>query len=393
MPVTERDRTPDLKRRSDPKAWAYGGAAIAADTTNSAIAATDSSIVGAKATDDATTVDVIAGVDATATAGNSAVITAVTSTSESTVDSVSGAADSASDSTDSTTSAPGFVASGADSVAPDSAAGFLPLPVPPAYPLQLVPAKHRAQVSNPYNGARRSVLARAYAPRPTPVPHLLNSYLRPNAVYIGEQQLSSSKYHIKVEFKTIDLANSLVTGFLQINGLTDDNPVITTCFRGEIINNPVHTHRGPRTPLARRFSFRTENPLWGSYFENDLDHWRKLTGSYDLNDAQLKAKLARIQDGTEASNLIYMRWKEEFLLPDSRVKQIANASFEGFYYIVLNIDGGANTTPHAHASSFSSNIIPGSISGLYYHKTNDKFQSLSLRYVNSQNYSNTFEFA
>lgn len=274
------------------------------------------------------------------------------------------------------------------------------LPSPPSqpqyeqdtFPIQLLASKHRAVVNNPYKGTTRSVSYRPFTYKPLPIPHLINSYLRPNAIYIGEQQLSSSKYHIKVEFKTVDLQNSLVTGFLQINGLTDDNPVITTCFRGEIINNPINTYKCYKSSLVKRYSFKTENKQWGSYFENDLDHWRKLTGSYDLNDAQLKKKLSNIQNGKEASNMIYMRWKEEFLLPDSRIKQIANASFEGFYYIVLNIDGDASGDTN-HYGSFNSNIIPGSISGLYYHKTNDKFQSLSLRYVKSQNYSNTFEFA
>ena len=28
-----------------------------------------------------------------------------------------------------------------------------------------------------------------------------------------------------------------------------------------------------------------------------------------------------------------MRWKEQFLVPDHRVKHIAGASFAGFYYI------------------------------------------------------------
>jgi len=30
---------------------------------------------------------------------------------------------------------------------------------------------------------------------------------------------------------------------------------------------------------------------------------------------------------------VFMRWKEQFLVPDHRVKHIAGASFAGFYYI------------------------------------------------------------
>lgn len=227
------------------------------------------------------------------------------------------------------------------------------------------------------------------------IPSLINTYLRPNATFLGEQQSGISKYHIKVEFKTIDLANSLVTGFLQILGLTEEHPEITTCFKGEIINNPLnrydwgnHSVNKYNKDAVKKYLFLTENYRWGLYLENDLEHWKKLTGSYDMSESQLKQKLARIQLGIDDPQFVYMRWKEEFLLPDSRVKQISGASFEGFYYIVLNIGGGSS-----EEDLFSSNVVPGLISGLYYHTISDKFQSLSLRYMHDQGTSNVFEFA
>ena len=48
-----------------------------------------------------------------------------------------------------------------------------------------------------------------------------------------------------------------------------------------------------------------------------------------------------------------MRWKEKFLVPDYRVKEISGASFEGFYYICFN-------------------QIDGAISGIYYHSKSDQ---------------------
>lgn len=48
-----------------------------------------------------------------------------------------------------------------------------------------------------------------------------------------------------------------------------------------------------------------------------------------------------------------MRWKEKFLVPDHRVKEISGASFEGFYYICFN-------------------QIAGAISGIYYHSKSDQ---------------------
>ncbi|PVH16522.1 uncharacterized protein CXQ87_004816 [Candidozyma duobushaemuli] len=165
------------------------------------------------------------------------------------------------------------------------------------------------------------------------VPRLQNQYLRPNAKFVGEQQSGAYRYDIKVELKSVDLVSSI----------------------------------------------------------NDIDHWRTLTrASSSMSEEHLLSKLRSIHAGDSDNQYIYMRWKEEFLLPDSRIKQLKNASFEGFYYVVLNIGGGASNNS---GDCFSSRIIPGTISGLYYHTQNDKFQSLSLRYVEDRESSYTFDFA
>ncbi|KAK6461398.1 vacuolar import/degradation protein Vid24, partial [Scheffersomyces coipomensis] len=233
-------------------------------------------------------------------------------------------------------------------------------------------------------------------------------YLRPNAQFIGEQQSGKSRFHIKVEFKTVDLLNSTVTGFLQISGLTEDHSEIITCFKGEIINNPLNKYHWrnnhPKSnihpdQIIRKYSFITENKQWGSYMKNDFEHWKKLINLNDLDDDLLMKRLIKIQNGEEDNQYIYMRWKEEFLLPDSRIKQISGASFDGFYYIVLNI--GSNELFEIDANDNSSNstsntyncMIPGSISGLYYHKTSEKFQSLSLRHIDDHGASGSFQFS
>ncbi|CAH6723537.1 vacuolar import and degradation protein 24 [[Candida] jaroonii] len=225
-------------------------------------------------------------------------------------------------------------------------------------------------------------------------PNYSNIYLRPDCKFQGLQQSGKAKYSIKVEFKTVDLRNSLVVGFLQINGLTDQYPVITTCFKGEIINNPI-LKTNPED-LVKRYSFITENKHWESNFKNDLDHWKKLTNNYNLTDNEFLKKLYHMNktdkvnvnefDDDESmidvnDGLIYMRWKEEFLLPDARIKQIKGASFEGFYYIVLNV--GNPNKPQ---------LPIGSINGLYYHKSSEKFQSLSLNVIENNGNTPIFEF-
>ena len=72
-----------------------------------------------------------------------------------------------------------------------------------------------------------------------------------------------------------------------------------------------------------------------------------------------------------------MRWKEKFLVPDHRVREIAGASFEGFYYICFN-------------------QVAGAINGIYYHsssqQSNNKFQQLELKWVNDHGCFGAMEF-
>lgn len=249
--------------------------------------------------------------------------------------------------------------------------------------------KSRYTYSNPYS---EFFVGGPAFPYKEQIPLLNNTYLRPNAKFVGEQHSGCSRYEIKVEIKAVDLLSSVVTGFFQISGLTDEHPLITTCFKGEIINNPLHRMDwGNSAVQPKRYSFITEETNWSSFPKNDLEHWKKLTGCPShYSEQDLRERLARIQSGAQDSLYIYMRWKEEFLLPDSRVKLLAGASFEGFYYVVLNIGSGPLDL---HSELFSSLIIPGTMSGLYFYTQSEKFQSLSLRYVEDRGVSHSYEFA
>lgn len=281
-------------------------------------------------------------------------------------------------------------------------------------PLRLTPAEHRASapVDKPHGPphpemrrrlrrlvhgcryhypdayAEHFLCSRAQSER---VPRLQSMYLRPGAKFIGEQQSGAARYDIKVELKTVDLVSSVVTGFFQISGLTEEHPLITTCFKGEIINNPLSKlqwgNSGRDAVHVKKYSFITEEDNWALFPKNDMEHWKKLTGQLShTSEHALALRLLQIQHGADDNQYIYMRWKEEFLLPDLRVKLLKGASFEGFYYIVLNIGGGARS------STFTSDIIPGTISGLYFHTQSEKFQLLLLRYVEERGSANTFEF-
>lgn len=59
---------------------------------------------------------------------------------------------------------------------------------------------------------------------------------------------------------------------------------------------------------------------------------------------------------------VFMRWKEQFLVPDHTIKDISGASFAGFYYICFQKSAA-------------------SIEGYYYHRSSEWYQSLNLTHV------------
>lgn len=102
---------------------------------------------------------------------------------------------------------------------------------------------------------------------------------------------------------------------------------MTTFFGGEIIS--------PRYPFLTR--------KWDADEDVDRKHWAKFgaferlfannfnSDSFDyrvLNPGSTKDGLE-----TSSSEHVFMRWKEHFLVPDHSVRDIAGASFAGFYYI------------------------------------------------------------
>lgn len=175
------------------------------------------------------------------------------------------------------------------------------------------------------------------------------SYLRPGATFVGSQQSGRSTYEVVVELKEVDLAKSELSGYLKIQGLTEDYPEIITFFKAEIV--------GPN------YSFYTSHDSWGSSKKNDIQHWSRFSSWRSLNfDLDNDLQNNKIYKEALNQEYIYMRWKETFLVPDAKVTTIRGASFAGFYYICFN-------------------QLTGSITGLYFHKSSERFQQLELSHV------------
>lgn len=123
-----------------------------------------------------------------------------------------------------------------------------------------------------------------------------STYLRSGTVFQGMQQSGRSTYQVKVKFHYVDLHTSFLCGFLRIQGLSVDNPSLTTYFEAEII--------GPH------YSFQTGKPEWGATERTDLDHWTK----FPVLKATRQGKTMR--NGWDKAykrplnkEFVFMRWK------------------------------------------------------------------------------------
>jgi Vacuolar import and degradation protein len=172
-----------------------------------------------------------------------------------------------------------------------------------------------------------------------------SSLLQTGSRYIGTQQSDRQIYNVEVTILTVDMDQCMTSGYLQICGLTPDHPTLTTFFTGEIIGGP-----------DQKFSFRTKNPEWGATDKTDMTHWARFPAWRSLS-SQAKQNLSFVHPSDHSpwwqQESIFMRWKENFLVPDYKLRSIQGASFEGFYYICLN-------------------QIEGKISGIYFHSKSEK---------------------
>jgi len=180
--------------------------------------------------------------------------------------------------------------------------------------------------------------------------------LFPTSRFTGIQKSERSSYPVTVEIKHVDFERSYMAGYLTITGLTKEYHVLTTFFEAEII--------------GKKHSFLTRK--WDADENKDIEHWGKFEGfspyCKEFNSDGFKADFSN-------SDFLFMRWKESFLVPDHRVKNIEGASYDGFYYICYQK---------------SKDII----TGYYYHHshhTADMYQSLELHHVPQRSFAD-FEF-
>ncbi|KAF9925592.1 hypothetical protein FBU30_004645 [Linnemannia zychae] len=181
------------------------------------------------------------------------------------------------------------------------------------------------------------------------------SHLYAGSRFEGRQKSGTNSYEVLVDIKDVNLKDSSLCGYLHIKGLTDEYPELTTFFDAEIIGNA--------------YSFVTKK--WDANSKTDKEHWTLFKPFEPMCDIFTNEDF---KYDFHNKDVIFMRWKEHFLVPDHRVEGISGASFAGFYYICYDMS-------------------KGEIEGYYYHQSSEKFQKLMLSHVQKRPVSfGSFEF-
>nr|XP_046162942.1 glucose-induced degradation protein 4 homolog isoform X2 [Oncorhynchus gorbuscha] len=176
------------------------------------------------------------------------------------------------------------------------------------------------------SSAARTSSASLIPPPPinTHQPGVATSLLYSGSQFRGHQKSKGNSYDVEV--------------------VLQEYPTLTTFFAGEII--------------SRKRPFLTRK--WDADEDVDRKHWGKFQAFYQY------AKSFNLDDfdyeELKNSDFVFMRWKEQFLVPDHTIKDISGASFAGFYYICFQKS-------------------TATIEGYYYHRSSEWYQSLNLTHV------------
>ncbi|KAJ0001439.1 hypothetical protein NQD34_006459 [Periophthalmus magnuspinnatus] len=198
----------------------------------------------------------------------------------------------------------------------------------------------------------------AFLDPPAPInahqPGVSASLLYSGSRFQGHQKSKGNAYDVEVDLQHVSMEDSYVCGYLKIKGLTEEYPTLTTFFAGEIIS--------PKKPFLTR--------KWDADEDVDRKHWGKFQPFYKY--AKTFNSDGFDYDALEKSDYIFMRWKEQFLVPDHTIKDISGASFAGFYYICFQKS-------------------TATIEGYYYHRSSEWYQSLNLNIIQEHS-TPIFEF-
>lgn len=124
------------------------------------------------------------------------------------------------------------------------------------------------------------------------------------AKYTGEQSTSYGSFKIDMKVNLFDIDEAFLSGEFCIHDLTPYHSILNTYFEGRLI--------GTHYPFGEG--------------KNDAKQWIK------FNKWNEKFLVDQSAYDIYGSNYLYIKIKEQFLLPDPKVTRIKGASIEGSYY-------------------------------------------------------------
>ncbi|EAL17811.1 hypothetical protein CNBL0730 [Cryptococcus deneoformans B-3501A] len=243
----------------------------------------------------------------------------------------------------------------------------LPQPWTTTKPVPSPPSNARGLAASPKpDAATRSKEKMDQPPNPllditrTRVRSIGRGPLYPGSVFKGTQTSGRSAYDVEVKFLDVDFADSTLSGYLSISHLTDSHPHLTTFFTGEIIGPKYGFITGPRYAATEHDDLRH----WGRF-----EQFRRPSTRADLVGEELFLRdplpdRSRGETKGKERDFVFLRIKEQFLVPDHKVKDISGASFAGFYYIMVDM-APTVTVPVSQPATplsptFKSPFVPGS---------------------------------
>ncbi|XP_017751055.1 PREDICTED: glucose-induced degradation protein 4 homolog [Rhinopithecus bieti] len=225
------------------------------------------------------------------------------------------------------------------------AAAAVPLPLPPA----LAPGDPAMPVRTecpPPAGASAASAASLIPPPPinTQQPGVATSLLYSGSKFRGHQKSKGNSYDVEVVLQHVDTGNSYLCGYLKIKGLTEVSTHTNQCWKV----------RGVRLRRLTGLPFWELHPQLSCLGKGKFLAFYQYAKSFNSDDFDYE----ELKNG----DYVFMRWKEQFLVPDHTIKDISGASFAGFYYICFQKSAA-------------------SIEGYYYHRSSEWYQSLNLTHV------------
>jgi glucose-induced degradation protein 4 len=144
--------------------------------------------------------------------------------------------------------------------------------------------------------------------------------------------------------------------------------------------------------IGTKYGFITQHQGWGATEKVDVNHWTKFV-PFRPYARQVRKGNVGITDFANKDN-IFMRWKERFVVPDHRLKDLNGASFAGFYYICFNQKDGKFDGIYFHQNSeryVKTVVLNHSPVGRQV-LTGHRFQKLELKHIEDRGCFGALEF-